>query len=176
MSGRIRRSFHLYGESLSLVPFLPFSLISSLQSSCNSCCHRRGWWGAKDVCGSQGAPRWGRVPDKVTATKRCSPSSSSFSSSSLCLSILRFFVHCSYSLVSFFSSRGILCLSYLFLFLFCRASSQTSLFPAPALRCSGHLEAYVASSNAFGITIDCFVRYFSPSTSSLSSASRDYVP
>lgn len=27
------------------------------------------WWGAKDMCASQGAPRWGRVPDKVTATK-----------------------------------------------------------------------------------------------------------
>lgn len=73
MSGRIRRSFPpLRSRAASLFRSYPFFLSrsypSSLQSSCNSCCHRRGWWGAKDVCGSQGAPRWGRVPDKVTAT------------------------------------------------------------------------------------------------------------
>lgn len=84
MSGRIRRSFHLYGAarrvSLSLVPFLPFSLISSLQSSCNSCCHRRGWWGAKDVCGSQGAHHGGvgyqtrsRLPSAALAPPSPSP-------------------------------------------------------------------------------------------------------
>lgn len=94
MSGRIRRSFPpLRSRAASLFRSYPFFLSrsypSSLQSSCNSCCHRRGWWGAKDVCGSQGAPRWGRVPDKVTATKHCSRSSSSFSSS---LSVFLFFV------------------------------------------------------------------------------------
>lgn len=51
--------------SLSPIFFPSFSLCPSPSRPPTS--HRMVGW-AKDVCGSQGAPRRGRVPDKVTAT------------------------------------------------------------------------------------------------------------
>lgn len=163
MSGRIRPPpLHLYmpHEFLSF----PFSLFPSSRSG-----HLPSilplhtvWWGAKDVCASQGAPRWGRVPDKVTATKRWFLFLSLFSSiripsfSSLSLPIL---YNCPIFLF-FFSSTSPRVLpspspSPLF-------SLSLSIFPV-----GSHLGECVASSNAPSrITINYLLRYLSPSTSS----------
>lgn len=172
MSGRIRPSppALVCAPQVSFVPFLSPSL--SLFSSSRSI-HlplilppHTVWWGAKDVCASQGAPRWGRVPDKVTATKRwflflslssprslpppfiCLPSSSS------CLSLFPFFI----TVPSFsFSFPPHLESSLRSLFL--------SLFPSSQR--GSHLGECVASSNAPSrITINYLLRYLSPSTSS----------
>lgn len=62
MSGRIRLpSLHLYVSHEFLMFLFSLSLILPPHIV---------WWDAKDMCASQGAPQWGRVPDKVTATKR----------------------------------------------------------------------------------------------------------
>ena len=69
MSGRIHPpSLHLYvSHEFLMFPFslFPYSLSIPLSYPPTSV-----WWGAKDMCASQGTPQWGRVPDKVTATKR----------------------------------------------------------------------------------------------------------
>lgn len=119
MSGRIRSPpLHLYvpHEFLSF----PFSLFLSSRSI-----HllpilppHTVWWGAKDVCASQGAPRWGRVPDKVTATKRWFLFLSLFS-------LFFFSVHISSSFSSCLSSF-ILYNCSIFLFFFSSTSPQAS--------------------------------------------------
>ena len=55
---------------VSYVPFLSFHILSLSLSLSHILPPHIVWWGAKDMCASQGAPQWGRVPDKVTATKR----------------------------------------------------------------------------------------------------------
>lgn len=153
----------VHAPRVSFVPFLSlpiFSLSGHLPSILPP---HTVWWGAKDVCASQGAPRWGRVPDKVTATKRWFLFLSLFSSiripsfSSLSLPIL---YNCP-----------------IFLFFFSSTSPRVlpSPSPSPLLSLSlsifpavgSHLGECVASSNAPSrITINYLLRYLSPSTSS----------